>query len=205
MRKVLRFVLAVVGLGVGCGIVALVLYNVRFPGYQYAMRYTTITAVLIAIYVSIGFLFGLIFYVLSPRIIDGVIGFFKRFEQRLTEMPALDILFGVVGMIIGLIFAFLLSLLVRTLNVPVLPEIIMLALYCVLGYYGGRIGITRRKEFMEGADARRSRLALGAPADGSARPKVLDTSVIIDGRILDVCKTGFVEGALSFRRSCSRS
>ena len=27
-------------------------------------------------------------------------------------------------------------------------------------------------------------------------PKVLDTSVIIDGRIADICKTGFVEGKL---------
>ena len=183
MRKVLRFVLAVVGLGIGCGVVALVLYNFRFPGYQYVMRYTTMTAVLIALYVSIGFLFGLIFYVLSPGIIDGISGFFRRFEQRLTEMPAMDILFGVVGMIIGLLFAFLLSLLVRTLNIPVVPEIIMLLLYCVLGYYGGRIGITRRKEFMEGSEARRARLSSGAPADGSARPKVLDTSVLIDGRI----------------------
>ena len=28
------------------------------------------------------------------------------------------------------------------------------------------------------------------------RPKVLDTSVIIDGRIADICKTGFIEGKL---------
>ena len=27
-------------------------------------------------------------------------------------------------------------------------------------------------------------------------PKVLDTSVIIDGRIADICKTGFIEGKL---------
>ena len=27
-------------------------------------------------------------------------------------------------------------------------------------------------------------------------PKVLDTSVIIDGRIFDICETGFVEGPL---------
>ena len=30
----------------------------------------------------------------------------------------------------------------------------------------------------------------------SSRPKILDTSVIIDGRIFDICKTGFVEGPL---------
>ncbi|GFP26428.1 hypothetical protein HKBW3S25_01921, partial [Candidatus Hakubella thermalkaliphila] len=30
---------------------------------------------------------------------------------------------------------------------------------------------------------------------GKARPKIIDTSVIIDGRIADICKTGFIEGS----------
>ena len=33
-----------------------------------------------------------------------------------------------------------------------------------------------------------------ASAPGRACPKVLDTSAIIDGRILDICRTGFLEG-----------
>ena len=37
------------------------------------------------------------------------------------------------------------------------------------------------------------------------RYKILDTSVIIDGRIADVCKTGFIDGRSSFRSSSSRS
>src|SRR6056297_4216530 len=32
--------------------------------------------------------------------------------------------------------------------------------------------------------------------DEGCKPKILDTSVIIDGRIADICKTGFVEGPL---------
>ena len=32
--------------------------------------------------------------------------------------------------------------------------------------------------------------------DASARPKILDTSVIIDGRIFDICNSGVIEGAL---------
>ena len=34
------------------------------------------------------------------------------------------------------------------------------------------------------------------PALGGACPKVLDTSVIIDGRVFDICKAGFLEGEL---------
>jgi uncharacterized protein YacL len=159
------------------------------------MRYTTIPAVMIAVYVVVGLLFGIIFFIISPKIIDGVHGFFNRMEKRLTDMPALDILFGVIGIMIGLLFAFLLSLIVRTINVPVLPEIITILLLFICGYYGGYVGVTRRAELMEGVSVRRNRLAGSIVPDG-ARPKVLDTSVIIDGRIYDICKTGFLEGRI---------
>ncbi len=194
MRKVLRIIIALVGIGIGCGIVAWVLYSFKCPGYDYVLRYTTIPAVMAALYVIVGTLFGIIFFILSPKIIDGVHGFFQKLEHRLTEMPALDILFGVIGIMIGMLFAFLLSLIMRTIDVPVLPEVITLLLYFICGYYGGHIGITRRAELMDGY-ARRGHLTKGIAA-GNARPKVLDTSVIIDGRIYDICKTGFLEGKI---------
>ena len=194
MRKVLRIIIALVGIGIGCGIVAWVLYSFKCPGYEYVLRYTTIPAVMAALYVIVGILFGIIFFILSPKIIDGIHGFFQRVEHRLTEMPALDILFGVIGIMIGMVFAFLLSLIIRTIDVPVLPEVITLLLFLICGYYGGHIGITRRAELMDGY-SRRGHLTKGIAA-GSARPKVLDTSVIIDGRIYDICKTGFLEGKI---------
>ena len=134
MRKLLRFFMAVVGLGAGCGIVALILYTIKFPGYDYVMRYTTDTNALIAIFVVTGFLFGLILYIISPRIIDGVQGFFAGIENKLREMPAIDILFGVCGMILGLLLAFLLGLIVSTIQIPVLPDVICVLLYLLCGY-----------------------------------------------------------------------
>jgi uncharacterized protein YacL len=38
--------------------------------------------------------------------------------------------------------------------------------------------------------------AAGTPAGGCSVPKILDTNVIIDGRIADVCETGLLEGPL---------
>lgn len=194
MRKVLRILVALVGIGIGCGIVAWVLYSIRYPGFDYVLAYTTIPAVMAALYVIVGTLSGIIFFILSPKIIDGIRGYFQKLEHRLTEMPALDILFGVIGIMIGMIFAFLLSLILRSINVPVLPEVITILLYIICGYYGGHIGITRRAELMDGY-SRRGHLTKGIVA-ASARPKVLDTSVIIDGRIYDICKTGFLEGRI---------
>lgn len=183
-----------VGIGIGCGMVAWILYSFKYPGFDYVMRYTTIPAVMAAVYVIVGALFGIIFFILSPKIIDGVHGCFRKLEKRLTDMPALDILFGALGIMLGLLFAFLVSLIVRTINIPVLPEIITLLLYIVFGYYGGYIGITRRMELMDGT-SRRGHLGKAIAPDG-ARPKVLDTSVIIDGRIYDICKTGIIEGRI---------
>ena len=91
MRKVLRIIIALVGIGVGCGIVAWVLYSFKCPGYEYVLRYTTIPAVMAALYVIVGILFGIIFFILSPKIIDGIHGFFQNLERRLTDMPALHI------------------------------------------------------------------------------------------------------------------
>lgn len=192
MRRFLRILLALVGLGVGCGIVALILHTMRFPGYDYVMRYTTNSIALIAIYVIVGFLFGLITYILSPSIIDGIGAFFHTIEARLTEMPALDILFGVLGLMIGLLLAFLLSLIIRLIELPWLSGILTLLVYVFCGYYCAHIGVSRRAELLGGISHRR---ALKTMTDG-AQPKVLDTSVIIDGRIFDICKTGFLEGRL---------
>ncbi len=186
MKKLLRIAIALVGLGIGCGIVALILYNFRFPGYIYVMRYTTNTAVLIGIYVVVGFLFGLFGYMLSPKIIDGVQVWFRKLDNRVRSMPALDILFGVAGLIVGLLAAYLVSLLLTSLRVPVLSTVLSVVLYVVCGCFGCKFGITRRSEIMSGAAAN----------DAGAPPKVLDTSVIIDGRVLDIAMTGFIEGRI---------
>ena len=58
------------------------------------------------------------------------------------------------------------------------------ALYAVCMVYGCRAGKTYQPK-VGGTET---------DAPGKACPKVLDTSVIIDGRILDICRTGFLEG-----------
>ena len=187
MRRFLRILLSVVGLGLGCGLVSLVVYNLRFPGYEYVMRYTTLAPVLIAIYAAAAILFGLIFYIRSPRILDGIQRLIQRMENWIRSTPALDILFGVLGMMLGLVLAFLASFAVNVIDVPVLPDLVSMGLYILLGWMGYRFGITRRSDILAG---------ITQSGGDAARPKVLDTSVIIDGRIYDICKSGFVEGKL---------
>lgn len=181
----MRIVIALLGVGIGVGVVALVLYNFRYPGYAYVMRYTTDTAALIAIFAASGFLFGLIFYLRSIAIVDAVQSCCRRIDGHFRSTPALDLLFGILGLILGLLVAFLLSRLFAALNIPVVSTVLSVLLYLLCGTFGYRFGETRRGEIMH-----------GTAAVGAERPKVLDTSVIIDGRVLDICRTGFIEGRI---------
>ena len=131
---------------------------------------------------------GLIFaYLSTPYLVDGM----RRFDRRLKATPLSDLFAGVLGLIAGLVVAVLVGYFVRAFpyGVPVSA-----ALAAVLGLAGGSLGLHRREEL--GA------LLTGRAGDGSRRVKaaLVDTSAIIDGRILDVAKTGFLDMPLMIPR-----
>jgi len=68
--------------------------------------------------------------------------------------------------------------------------------YLVFGSIGLSMGVRRRFDFTAFLHARKSGKGTEARKEtgGYISPKILDTSVIIDGRILDICKTGMFEG-----------
>jgi len=70
-----------------------------------------------------------------------------------------------------------------------------LGLGLLFGYLGGAIGGRLASGFAPGdwQPPQRTAVAHGSGAVGPG-PKLLDTSVIIDGRIADLCETGFIEG-----------
>lgn len=153
----------------------------------------------IALYVVSAVAGGIFFYIISVAIINGFRKAIAYFEHQLNEMPLMDIVFGTAGLIIGLIIAFLLSGLAGQIQLPWLSTFIMVVIYLFCGILGWTIGRKRRNEFNSLSVFRRA-----GKGDKHARgeksamphPKVLDTSVIIDGRIFDICKTGIVEGTL---------
>jgi len=66
-----------------------------------------------------------------------------------------------------------------------------LLLYVVCAYFGIVLGLWKGPEFRAGDEG-----TLGLGMGRASSPKILDTSVIIDGRIADICETGFLEGPL---------
>jgi uncharacterized protein YacL len=124
---------------------------------------------------------------------------FLWMEQMLDHAPAGELIGAVAGVVVGLLISALVAVLLSPLPWG-LGLVISLALACILVYAGVRTGTRRQDAF---ADAFRRRSG-AAPAsigeDGAAAqdgtPIVVDTSVLIDGRISDVAATGFIQGRL---------
>ncbi len=128
-------------------------------------------------------------------VVGGVIGrstakAITTVEKEFQRVPAAEILAGVIGLILGLvIFALLSIFLFRLPPVAAYPSAALFAI--VLGYTGFRIGRAKRDEIF-GMFGLRSR-SLGVQ---SSELHVLDTSALIDGRILQVVEAGFLGGTL---------
>ena len=128
---------------------------------------------------------GLVFaYLGTPYVLGG----WRGFNRRLLNTPLPDLLSGLLGMVVGLVIAVLIGFFVR--DVPLgywLSSILAL----LLGALGASVGVSRRAEL--------AALFFGGPAQQPSHriaAVLLDTSVIIDGRILDISKTGFVDMTL---------
>jgi uncharacterized protein YacL len=115
-----------------------------------------------------------------------------RGERNVADIPVSDLLSGTLGLIIGLLISVLVFPVLEQVKWPFLPFIVS----AVLAVMGFRIGYSKREELVQIIAKSRS----AGPEKQTHRPyeehKILDTSVIIDGRIADICKTGFIEGTL---------
>jgi uncharacterized protein YacL len=186
-----RAVVTICGTVVGPLIVVLV-YDIlqRFFGITPSEALTPAGS--IAIYILSGILTGIIFYFLSKRIVNFLVQATESSERHLNQLPLSVIVYGAMGLIVGLVIAFLISMLINMIPAKLISMPLSLAVYAILGYLGAAIAIKRRDE-LSGLRGRRWR-ERGEGSPNRVFPKILDTSVIIDGRIYDIFKTGFVEG-----------
>ncbi|MDP4154704.1 MAG: PIN/TRAM domain-containing protein [Bacillota bacterium] len=142
---------------------------------------------------------AIIFYLISFWAVDYVIEFIRWAEDSLIKVPVADILFGSIGLIFGLLVAFLIGLPLNAIKVPILNTIAPILLTLLFGYLGFQVGFKKRDELLNLFSNRRDKKKTGeeeSDAAVSEQLKILDTSVIIDGRVADICQTGFLEGTI---------
>ncbi|KAA9018709.1 PIN/TRAM domain-containing protein [Niallia endozanthoxylica] len=147
-------------------------------------------------YVSV-ILGSIIFYFITFWAIDYVVNFVKWVEETLVKAPITDILFGSLGLAFGLIIAFLIGYALNAIEVPILNTVAPILLTLLFGYLGFSVGFKKRDELLNLWSNKKKKAAEEEPEKESKNAlKILDTSVIIDGRIADICQTGFLEGTI---------
>lgn len=138
-------------------------------------------------------------FVLSPWL---VIAPARAAINALRAVEMEDLVAGTIGLAGGLLFAALLTFPISRLPPPfgnILPFVGVL----IFGYLGATLLVVRKEDFYSLFRLNRRREAAAPAALPEARPEqalLLDTSVIIDGRIADIAKTGFLLGKLTVPR-----
>ena len=195
MSKIFKFLFTVIGALVGIFIVS-VLSDIDF------VRGIGSQKIITGVSVVIVFLFALIFFILSPRVFKALEDLLVIWERQIQTKSFTEVILGAVGLILGLIIAFLISQPIYKIPIPYVGSVISILLYGMLGYLGLTIGMSNKDTISEkvrdltSLAAKRNVKPKDVVKEYTGIPKVLDTSVIIDGRILDIAKAGFIEGPL---------
>ena len=150
----------------------------------------------------VGLLIGaIILFLISYWLVDYVVNFLRWIEEALIKIPVGDLFFGSIGLIVGLVIAYLINMTLQDINIQVVSQVLPLFITILLGYFGFQVGFRRREEFVNLLNINKKERDKKRVADGDEevvvpKAKILDTSVIIDGRIADICQTNFLEGTI---------
>ncbi|MCT3531744.1 PIN/TRAM domain-containing protein [Latilactobacillus curvatus] len=141
---------------------------------------------------------AIIFYLLFLALATPMLRAMHRLEKALTKQSPSFILFGSVFSLIGLLLANVVSIPLYRMPIFALNTVVPILLMIALGYLGFRIGTTRMEEWrrLMQPKKRNADVLERKVGDNFRKYKILDTSVIIDGRIKEIAKTGFIEGTL---------
>ncbi|MDN5299244.1 MAG: hypothetical protein PWP51_1797 [Clostridiales bacterium] len=201
VERIIKYILTFVGLCIGIG---LGIYLADFLPNEGLFNLSR-TVYVIAIPTILGLILAFITYFTSQFLIS--IGKKSALiaQNELEKIPPHELAFGMIGLVFGLVIAFLISGLYEIIPIPMVANALKILTFIFFGYLGIMMAQKNIKDQSKLQDwARKLSIVKSptqatskhAPATEATNPKILDTSVIIDGRISDICKTGFIEGPI---------
>ena len=198
IKKIFRWIFTVIGVVAGG---ALTNFLIRYFEINNLFGYELKGLNYIVPIVIGGLITGIIIFLISPLIINLIVKLTNKMEILLQSTPTSEIAVGIIGLLIGLIIAYLISSgPINLIPFSWLAITLSIMLYGLLGYLGISITTKKREDLfnfaMQLKKASQKDKDKTVKTENRVIPKILDTSVIIDGRIADICKTGFVEGPL---------
>jgi uncharacterized protein YacL len=194
LKKIFRGLFTATGLIIGFFIGKFLLK----PNYFHSLNYFNSNIILKVIFLILcTLIFGFILFLISPWINKFIFAAIDYMEKSIQKIPVNEIIFATTGGIVGLIIASLFGILLA--QISFFWTIISVLIAVALASIGADIAVRKREELInffsniKKGSVSKEKKSKG-PQKGDA--KILDTSVIIDGRIFDICQTGFIEGSL---------
>ncbi|MCC6442048.1 MAG: TRAM domain-containing protein [Armatimonadetes bacterium] len=159
-------------------------WYIDYPSVKQAIG-TENKVLLIGVLLAWSALTGLLFWMISGHMVR----FITRMGMGLEQLPTADKLALIIGVIIGLVLTALVYLFLSNIT---LGPVLIFAVGVALIYISVNTILSMKDDLFFNSWS-------GAPNREEVhlqKCKLLDTNVIIDGRIADVCQTGFVEGPI---------
>lgn len=180
LEKILKYAFGLTGALTGMTLVRLLMIQNGMKEHL-----TTIYGVGVIVFASL--ILGIIMFFLGGKIITLTTDYVNKIENTIQKITLYELIIGGGGLIFGLIIANLISIpivKIELIGVPI--SIIINILFGICGVYFAVI--KKNENIFDGS--------LGRKGSSESAVKLLDTSAIIDGRILDLSRTGFLEGEL---------
>ena len=183
LNNTIKFSFATVG-----GITGITLTRTFFT---YQMKGVSLELKVI-IYIIFSAALALAFYTAGSKLIEIVMDTLNKLESMLQKLTLYELVVSSIGLIAGLIIANLVTIPIKDIDIIGAP--ISIAANILFSCLGVAIAIGKKNESL--FDSMKSKVSGLKSQENRPGPKVLDTSVIIDGRIVDILRCGFIEGEL---------
>ena len=218
LRRILTAAIAVV-----LTVTGLILMEQLLPQISYFLGYNIHSKGLLG-YSYIHWLFAIVSvlffswigWVITPFLIKYLLKYSEIVASVLAKAPSADIIVSLIGVLVGLILANLIG--TPFSRLPIVGSYVPIILSIVLALTGAKVALHKSKDILglfyrsgppgeDGLSVKAEETAQdhledavvdtdSLPVELAASNKLLDTSVIIDGRVSDILKTGFLEGNL---------
>ncbi len=199
MKGILRAIYFLIGASLGA-LAADALSGAEFLSRIVNVDFTQ-TLPYISLLVVFGVIFGIISLIIIPYIISGISALYKFTVAKIKGTSLMRIVYSVVSLVVALIIAALASIPIYQFKLPnIVINILVVLIYVVFVCLALIIVSSKMQEIdavLRGGEGRKLKEDKNRTSKkNSVVPKILDTSVIIDGRIFDILKTGFVDGPI---------
>ena len=193
MRWLIVLVVAIIFVVLADELITTPFFSAELEGE--ATGFFSLTVLTVIAYVVGALVGAVVGYILSHFILRLIWAAIHRIEFSLGSLSGQDLLAGTVGLLIGLIIANLIGFAFARL--PIIGAYGPIVFNLVFGYAGMSIAVHKKAE-VPGllANFRLGRQSKERAVKKTESTKLLDTSSIIDGRIAELCATGFLEGPL---------